>query len=406
MDAVAQSYYEVARTIVGFFDADEFTIRWDELYPTSKPSQSRLDCYSFNVRAQSGPAFLWADKRGSYVFVDINGAPKAWHARARVAAPRSSKSDISGLKIDIERARTVARLLDEAFLPTGPGIFGEHAQTQTILPMGLIPATREHLLFLTFTNCVNRARDALDLWRRCCDAWANPAYRYLFEPGEVQDAGFDKLRSDLVDLKISRKHQVDCRSWYQIAKTLHQRWTGDPRRFLEACNFHAPTILARLRSDLTDGEPAFPLLRGAKIAPLWIRMLCDDAGIVLSDLADVPIAVDVHVLRATLCSGVITGQYRGREGPLFEQVRRGWHTAVQDLARATGEPMVALDIDEALWTLSRSGCSRRGNGALGVCPSDCPLADGCAKGAIIIQNGICAFDLESAQSSDALQSIA
>jgi len=358
----------------------------------------RLDRYSFNAdgSVQRGPAFLWADRRGSYVFVDTNGAPKTWQTRARKSEPRLSKSDISGLRIDIERAQIVARLLYDAFLPTGQGIFGEHAQSQTILPVGLSPGTREHLLFLTFTNCVNRARDALDLWRRCCNAWSKPAYRYLFEPGEVQDAGFDKLYLDLVDLKISRKHQDDCRAWYQIAKTLHQRWQGDPRRLLEACNWHAPSVLARLRADRTDGEPAFPLLRGAKIAPLWIRMLCDDASAALSDLADVPIAVDVHVLRATLCSGVITGRYRGREGPLFEQVRRVWHTAVQDLARATGEPMVALDIDEALWTLSRSGCSRRGHGALGSCPSNCPLAGGCAKGSILIQNGTYEFNLESA----------
>jgi len=57
----------------------------------------------------------------------------------------------------------------------------------------------------------------------------------------------------------------------------------------------------------------------------------------------------------------------------------------------TDEPLVALDVDEALWTLSRSGCSRRGNGTLGSCPANYPLVGGCAQGFILIQSGACEF---------------
>lgn len=390
-DVNARVCYEVASGILGFFDAAEFSRRC-QASAVSESVERLLDRLSFNGarRSSDAAAFLWSDRKGSYVFVGFDGAPKRRSASA-AAGPARPSGDASGLRWNIAHARDVAQRLHTAFAASGPGIFGEHRQSQTLLPDGLVSGSREHLLFLTFTNCVNRARDALDLWRRCCGAWSNPATRYLFEPGHVQAAGLERVTEDLVRLKISRKHSIDCHAWYQIAKTLHLKWQDDPRHFVEACGGSAPTLIARLRADLTEGKPAYPLLRGAKIAPLWIRML-GEAGTPLSGMAEIPVAVDVHVLRATMCSGAITGRYSGRDSVLFDQVRALWQESVRDLRQSDGQPIVALDLDEALWTLSRSGCARRGNGPLASCPADCPLAGGCAEGVIEIHNGVCRLE--------------
>ena len=165
---------------------------------------------------------------------------------------------------------------------------------------------------------------------------------------------------------------------FTIAETFADKWDGDPRNFVADCNFHAPTVLHRLTGDkhVENGKwhPDFPFLKGPKIAPLWVRMLRDDAGIELSDLDELPIPVDVHVLRATLCSGALSGRFKGSTTQIFEHVRRLWRKATSDLHIADGHPMVALDVDQALWTLSRLGCSKRGNGGLGPCPPQCPAA--------------------------------
>ncbi len=136
-------------------------------------------------------------------------------------------------------------------------------------------------------------------------------------------------------------------------------------------------------------RPFFPLLKGPKIAPLWVRVLRDNAGVELSGLDEVPIPVDVHVLRAALCTGALRGSFSGATAAIFEQVRGLWRDATRGLSLPDGRPMVALDLDEALWTLSRLGCSKRGNGPVGHCPPDCPAAPGCVAGTILTQPGRC-----------------
>jgi hypothetical protein len=118
-------------------------------------------------------------------------------------------------------------------------------------------------------------------------------------------------------------------------------------------------------------------------------MLRDNAGIELVGLEEVPIPVDVHVLRATICSGVLTGKYEGSTDEIFSLVRRLWRDAVQDLRLPNGRAMVALDVDEALWTLSRLGCSKRGSASSDAGTKKCPAAPGCAEGRIVIKKGRC-----------------
>ena len=192
---------------------------------------------------------------------------------------------------------------------------------------------------------------------------------------------------------LSRKHQKDPRIWQTVATSFLKKWLGDPRRFVDSCDYHAPTVLARLSRDTHDQGgrlvPDYPYLRGRKIGPLWIRMLRDNVGISLSGLEEVPIPVDVHVLRATLCTSVVSGTYSGAVEPIFEVVRRVWKEATRGLDRNDGSEMIALDVDEPLWHLSKFGCSTRGNGMLAACPSRCPAAPGCVAGHLRIDGTRC-----------------
>jgi hypothetical protein len=300
------------------------------------------------------------------------------------------------LRIDRERARQVAQQLYRSFLPGGQGVFGEWKASQNVMPSDMEVGSRDHLLFLTFTVSVNRQRDALDLWRRASAAWSDPETHYLFEPKLVCSSAPQKVDNDLKRLGISKKTQIDAAAWRKIAQTLVGQWGGEVASLLAACAYDARSLLAKLESEgqwiAGKFRPSFPLLRGPKIGPLWIRILRDKAGVELKGLAGVPIPVDVHVLRATLCSGSITGTFKGRSSIAFEVVRRVWNDATEGITRIDGSPMVALDVDEALWTLSRLGCSQRGNGPLKPCPTDCPLG-GCATGAIRIDGNTCDVDL-------------
>jgi hypothetical protein len=264
---------------------------------------------------------------------------------------------------------------------------------EDLLPTGVQEGSPQHILFITLVVSVDYMRDADTLWAASRAAYADPETRLLFDPRGVCAVGPERTSLALRRTGIALRPTRDARAWFVICETLNTKWHGDPKRFLDDCGWHAPTVLKRLRSDTHAGRlgtgPDFPHLKGPKIGPLWIRMLRDNVGLQLAGLEDVAIPVDVHVLRATLCAGAMTGRYTGSQAEIFRRIREVWREAVRGLARHDGKPMVALDIDEALWTLSREGCSKRGNGDLGPCRPDCPARPGCVTGRIRIVGTQC-----------------
>ena len=151
--------------------------------------------------------------------------------------------------------------------------------------------------------------------------------------------------------------------------------------------------MKRLRNDthLYNGRliADYPYLRGLKIGPLWLRMLRDNVGIAqLRNLEKVPIPVDIHVARATLTTGVVRGILEVRLDELFKYIRKAWFESVEGLS-IKNRPMIALDVDEPLWHLSRYGCTKR-NKTTGYCPyyTKCEARDFCIEGKVKIENGV------------------
>ena len=66
-------------------------------------------------------------------------------------------------------------------------------------------------------------------------------------------------------------------------------------------------VVAELESaigaETADGSPLFPLLRGPKLAPLWIRLMAEPGSATIAGLEWLPVAVDVQVRRACLDTG-------------------------------------------------------------------------------------------------------
>lgn len=190
---------------------------------------------------------------------------------------------------------------------------------------------------------------------------------------------------------LSRKPRKDAHIWRTVGITFYKKWDGDPRNFLESCDWDALTILQRLHDDChiynKRRVPDFHYLRGPKIGPLWLRMLRDNVGIShLRNLENVPIPMDIHVARATLTTGVARGSAKIEMSDLFEYIRRAWSESTDGLY-FNDRPLIALDIDEPLWHLSKYGCTKR-NSLTGDCPlhGECEASDFCVEGKIKIEN--------------------
>jgi len=293
--------------------------------------------------------------------------------------------------IDSERGKKIAELLYNSF--TTNGIHGRTNMPEDIEPHSLIRGSLDHIFFITLTVSIDYQRDSPSLWESSRKTFDDPETRYLFDPRLLHETPFRKIGEDMQKYKLSRKPQKDANTWRTVGVTFYKKWKGDPRNFLQDCNWNSPLILRRLRDDkhIYSGRQVsdFPYLRGPKIGPLWLRMLRDNVGITqLENLENVPIPVDIHIARATLATGIVRGQFRGRLDEVFEYIRKAWFESVKGLSIKNRE-MIALDVDEPLWHLSKYGCTNRDK-TIGYCSlfNRCEAREFCTKGKVKIENGV------------------
>ena len=294
----------------------------------------------------------------------------------------------NSLTIDSKRGKKLAELLHRKFFTTG--IFGRVEMPEDILPKGITRGSLEHLFFITLTVAIDYQRDANVLWEVSRKTWEDPDTQYLFDPEALHLTHYKKVTNDLQKYGLSKKPKKDANIWRTVGITFYKKWNSDPAMFLESCGWESLEILYRLKTDThifySKPVPDYPYLRGDKIGPLWLRMLRDNVGITkLKNLEKVPIPVDIHVARATLCTGIVKGHYSGNLTGLFDYVREAWSESVKGL-KLKSRPMIALDVDEPLWHLSKYGCTKRKkeSGRCHLIP-ECEAGDFCIKGRVKIE---------------------
>ncbi len=297
--------------------------------------------------------------------------------------------------IDSKRGSLLAPKLHELF--SSVGIHGNTQMPEDITPKGVRHGSLEHIMFITLTVAIDYQRDAIALWGNSRKTFEDPQTAYLFDPKALHETQPSVIREDMQKYSLSKKQHKDAEIWRTVGVTFYKKWQGHPLNFLSDCGFEAPQILLRIRSDmhLYNNKPRqdYPYLRGNKIAPLWLRMLRDNVGIAnIKSMDKVPIPVDIHVARATLATGIVRGQYSGNLEGIFEEIRKAWFESVRG-TQLHGREMIALDVDEPLWHLSKYGCTHRDKSS-GDCPkfSTCEAKDFCVKGGLEIDSNTVSLD--------------
>jgi hypothetical protein len=283
--------------------------------------------------------------------------------------------------IDKEKGKSLAEILYNTF--NDKGIHGQTVMPEDIEPAKVVRGSLEHLMFITLTVSIDYMRDANALWENSRKTYEDPSTRYLFNPKLIKEANIEEIKKDMAKYGLAQRINQDAKTWKTLGTTFYTKWDEDPRKFLASCGWNAPNVLKRMDKAKKD----FPYLSGSKIGPLWLRMLRDNVGITeLRDMDKIPIPVDIHVARSTLSTGIVRGSYDGPLEELFSYVRRAWWDSVLNL-NISGRPMIALDVDEPLWHLSKYGCTFRDK-QTGSCKmkNTCPAKDFCVPGKVIIEN--------------------
>ena len=185
---------------------------------------------------------------------------------------------------------------------------------------GLAPTVR---LFLTFIAAMDRARDATRLWNNGAELFQS--YPELLNPAEASAIPTSTLRERLSQYGVSQRHGPDSSAWGVIARSIATG--GNPvSRVVDSGVGNAGELLNYLRTSC-GGQSRFPLLRGPKIGPMWVRMLVAPGGAQIDDIDIIPVAVDVHVRRVTRNLGIVNTQNMS-EGEARQVIQGTWRTAI------------------------------------------------------------------------------
>ena len=208
--------------------------------------------------------------------------------------------------------------------------------------------------FLTFVCAMDYQFNSDRLWKSAAELY--PAQPELFDPAEVASMPPESLHRDLRVAGVAgRFHQRNARSWRRIAERLVSSERSAVRRTID----EGIGCVDALRRDLRH----FPLLRGKKIGPVWIRIMANPGGARIVPADAMSVGVDIHVRRLTRNLGllddgqavaVIDTNDDGRDA----EIRRIWRDAAirADIQGPPGVGSGAGAIDPALWYFGRYGC--------------------------------------------------
>ena len=251
------------------------------------------------------------------------------------------------------------------------GIFANSSLPETQLPNGVERGSYEQIMFITMCSSIDYQRDADALWDAGRDTWNDENTRWVFFPNLVKQKTLEDLIKNLQKYQLSKKPTKDANIWRTVSLSFLDLFDGDPRNMFKKFEFDA----LKIRSHMKElGTKVFPYLGGSsstgKINSMWIRILHDDANISFKNYEKMPLPIDIHTMRATITTGCLIGKYNGTFQELAGMAKNAWAEACENI---TYSP---LDLDDALFNLSRHGCSKIRDGN---CPfiNECKLADFC-----------------------------
>ena len=210
-------------------------------------------------------------------------------------------------------------------------------------------------LFLTFVSAMDRARDADSLWRDAANLFRS--HPELFDPVEVVKISLETLRSLLSKSRVSQRHGPDSKAWHVISTSLALE-DNPIRRVIDCGLGNAEELLKALKSKDEMGRSKFPLLRGPKIGPMWVRIMADPGGAEIESIEKVPVAVDVQVRRATENLGIAdTRGLKLRKAKPIIQKACYEAVAQTDIGGPDRIAGTSAALDPVLWFYGKYGCS-------------------------------------------------
>ena len=268
----------------------------------------------------------------------------------------------------------------DATMTTGWSTMPEVAITVELRRSGT--SERSIRQFLTFISAMDRARDASRLWRAGSELFHR--YPEVFDPATVSSMTSVRLLNLLSESGVSQRHGPDSDAWRRIGRSLTEGESAICHVVSSGIG-DSLELLADLPSVDLAGRPRFPMLKGPKVGPMWIRIMTNPGAATIDRMARIPVAVDTHVRRVTRNLRVVDAAREGATGK--RMIQAAWRDAVTsgNIGGPSGISGTCAALDPALWSFGKFGCShceeisRRvpiGRACRACCLEPKPMVDG------------------------------
>lgn len=210
---------------------------------------------------------------------------------------------------------------------------------------------------LTLVMALDRARDADRLWSAAAALYADRPD--LFDPGALSGLAADEVGDALRASGVSQRHGPDTEAWLRVARSLADAELAPAVHWAVLDGAGSVSDLLREKHKAApDGTALFPMLRGPKIGPVWVRILAYPGGAALDGLEELPVGVDVQVRKVTEYLGLTTTQ----GWPLEEArpvIQAAWRKQVDEFGADAAGPLkdTCAALDPALWFFGKWGCT-------------------------------------------------
>lgn len=211
-----------------------------------------------------------------------------------------------------------------------------------------IDGQRETALYLTFTTALNRQRDAERLYEKFERLWYDE--HWIFEPDSLIEEHDYQESADLFVREGTRFGEQDAQVWYEIARTLYEEFDSDPMNLFAFCDNDMQQLEEYVRTASGDTRffdhgKRFPALRGAKIRPLWLRLISNQVC-ELKRPGGSEVSVDTHIVQITnkICGTDLSGEPERHK----IRIRQFWREVCEPVS------IDPIEIDAALWYIDRA----------------------------------------------------
>lgn len=225
------------------------------------------------------------------------------------------------------------------------GLLGGELMPEDAKPTSLSRRGEATLAYFTLPMALNYQRNSYKLWEAATQTWLDESTRWVFDPCTVVKKDFVKLQASLLKHKLALQPNKHSQTWFKICASIATRHHGCFELLLHSCHFDIGHIKKTIQK---EEKACFPYLSGMKICNYWLYVLIQYTDYPFSNLSEISIAPDTHVIQASHKLGIVSDSELKRADVQI-LVDKRWREILYN------SDLTPIDMHTPLWLWSRAG---------------------------------------------------